>query len=89
MRDFLEFFRFLELQRVEFKLHQPAYVMIPYDFKYLWNTSVSYSYPDFLEGRMIAWSPFPIDALREDECSSKDVCLFLGSTFSTATSDLS
>lgn len=73
MSDFLEF---LELQRVEFKLHKPASVMIPYDFKYLWNTSISYSYPDFLEGRMIARSSFPIDASREDECPSKDSAHF-------------
>ena len=37
---------------------------------------------------MIASSPFLIGALREDECPSKGVCMFLGSTFSMDVSDL-
>lgn len=67
--------------RMEFKSHKLAYVMIPYNFKYSWNTSVSCSYLDFLEGKTIASSPFPIDALREDECPIKDFHKFLGSSF--------
>lgn len=64
---------------MELKFHKPAYVVIPYNFKYLGNTSVSFR--TVLEGRMIASSPFPIDALREDEFPIKDFCKFLWSSF--------
>lgn len=54
------------LQRVEFKLRKPVYVMIPYDFKYLWNTSNQLQLPDFLKETVIVSSPFPVGGLRED-----------------------